>query len=176
MPPQSQVPSSTPDTPATRAMKLRTRLNLVVTGLTAVFVAVVVLDEIRDTRSSVREEIEAANRVAAQVLGRLTVIYAEGGRTDLPCSTCSSSSATCAPTRLPRSASGDVLYHSPPATYKAGREAPPGSRGCLPPQPARRDLPAARRRALGGRCATLAAVLDAWDEIVRLWRSSAPSC
>lgn len=36
-------------------MKLRTRLNLVVTGLTAVFVAVVVLDEIRNTRSSIRE-------------------------------------------------------------------------------------------------------------------------
>ena len=49
-------------------MKLRTRLNLVLTGVTAVFVAVLVGDEIRDARSSVREEIEAANRVAVHVL------------------------------------------------------------------------------------------------------------
>jgi two-component system, NarL family, sensor histidine kinase UhpB len=61
-------------------MKLRTRLNLVVTGLTAVFMGVLIASEIRDTRSSIREEIEAANQVASQLLGRLAVIYSrEGG-------------------------------------------------------------------------------------------------
>jgi len=56
-------------------MKLRTRLNLVVAGLTAVFVAVLLTEEIQSTRASVREEIEAANSVASQLLGRLANIY-----------------------------------------------------------------------------------------------------
>ena len=54
-------------------MNLRTRLNLVVGGLAAVFVAVLIAEEIKDTRSSVREEIEAANGVASQLLGRLAL-------------------------------------------------------------------------------------------------------
>ena len=62
-------------------MNLRTRLNLVLTGLTAVFVLVLVLDALRATRSSVREEIEAANRVAAHLLGRLALSYADAGGT-----------------------------------------------------------------------------------------------
>jgi len=49
-------------------MKLRTRLNLVVAGLTAAFVIVLILGEFQAARSSIREEIEAANRVAAQLL------------------------------------------------------------------------------------------------------------
>ncbi len=60
-------------------MKLRTRLNLVVTGLTAMFVLVLIAAEIEDTRSSVREEIEAANRVGSQLLGRLVAIYSREG-------------------------------------------------------------------------------------------------
>src|ERR1700730_838695 len=64
-------------------MKLRTRLNLVVAGLTAVFVAVLLTEEIQNTRSSVREEIEAANRVASQLLGRLAVIYSRAGGTEV---------------------------------------------------------------------------------------------
>ena len=61
-------------------MKLRTRLNLVVAGLTAAFVIVLICAEIQASRASIREEIEAANRVAAQLLGRLALIYSsEGG-------------------------------------------------------------------------------------------------
>jgi hypothetical protein len=50
-------------------MKLRTRLNLVVTGLTATFMIVLIAAEILTARTSVREEIEAANRAASQLLG-----------------------------------------------------------------------------------------------------------
>ena len=47
---------------------------------TAAFVIVLILLEFQATRSSIREESEAANRVAAQLLGRLAMIYsAEGG-------------------------------------------------------------------------------------------------
>ena len=62
-------------------MKLRTRLNLVLTGVTAIFLAVLVADEVRDARSSVREEIEAANRVATQVIGSLVLTYSAAGGT-----------------------------------------------------------------------------------------------
>ena len=62
-----------------RPMKLRTRLNLIVAGLTAMFVAVLIFAEIEDTRSSVNEEVEAANRVGSQLLGRLAAIYSREG-------------------------------------------------------------------------------------------------
>jgi two-component system, NarL family, sensor histidine kinase UhpB len=55
-------------------MRLRTRLNLVVAALSAAFVIVLIAAEIEATRDSVREEIEAANRVASQLLGQLTTL------------------------------------------------------------------------------------------------------
>jgi len=63
------IPRGAPKRPEQSSMKLRTRLNLVVASLTAVFVAVLITEEILDTRSSVREEIEAANRVASPAPG-----------------------------------------------------------------------------------------------------------
>ena len=64
-------------------MKLRTRLNLVVAGLTATFVIVLIAGEITTARDSVREEIEAANRAASQLLGRLAAIYSREGGPEL---------------------------------------------------------------------------------------------
>ena len=64
-------------------MKLRTRLNLVVAGLTAVFVGVLLAEEIQNTRNAVREEIQAANAVASQLLGRLAFIYSRTGGTEV---------------------------------------------------------------------------------------------
>ncbi len=64
-------------------MRLRTRLNLVVAGLSAAFVIVLIAAEVQSTRNSVREEIEAANRVASQLLGRLAAVYSQVGGPDL---------------------------------------------------------------------------------------------
>jgi len=64
-------------------MRLRTRLNLVVAGLSAAFVIVLIATEVQSTRNSVREEIEAANRVASQLLGRLAAVYSQVGGPDL---------------------------------------------------------------------------------------------
>lgn len=64
-------------------MRLRTRLNLVVAALSAAFVIVLIAAEVQSTRTSVREEIEAANRVAAQLLGRLAAVYSQVGGPDL---------------------------------------------------------------------------------------------
>src|SRR5262249_41517720 len=60
-------------------MRLRTRLNFVVAGLSAAFVIVLIVAEVQSTRASVREETEAANRVAVQLLGRLGSVYARLG-------------------------------------------------------------------------------------------------
>jgi hypothetical protein len=38
-----------------RSMKLRTRLNLIVAGLTAMFITVLIFAEIQDSRSSINE-------------------------------------------------------------------------------------------------------------------------
>ena len=64
-------------------MRLRTRLNLVVAGLSATFLIVLIAAEVQSTRASVREEIEAANRVASQLLGQLASIYSNVGGPDL---------------------------------------------------------------------------------------------
>src|ERR1700739_3630538 len=60
-------------------MRLRTRLNLVVAGLSAAFVIVLIAAEVQSTRNSVREEIEAANQVASHFLGKLGAAYSAIG-------------------------------------------------------------------------------------------------
>jgi two-component system, NarL family, sensor histidine kinase UhpB len=149
-------------------MKLRTRLNLVLTGLTAIFVAVLVLDEIRNTRSSVREEIEAANRVAAQVLGRLTVIYEGAGEGPALLDLVQQLGHVRANEITLRTAGGELLYHSPPPTYKAGREAPSWFSRLLAPEPAqeRFQLPAGMQLVIDAQPSR--SILDAWDDLTRL--------
>src|SRR5215831_14177691 len=122
-------------------MKLRTRLNLVVTGLTAVFMAVLIASEIRDTRSSIREEIEAANQVARQLLGRLVVIYSREGGPQVVELFLQQLGRVRANDIVLRSPSGELLYHSPPPTYKAGREAPVWFEHLLAPQQPRQLFP-----------------------------------
>ena len=96
-------------------MKLRTRLNLVVTGLTATFVAVLIVAEFQSSRASVREEIEAANRVAAQLLGRLAAIYSREGGSELTLEFLQQLGRVRANDIVLRSALGEVLYKSPPS-------------------------------------------------------------
>src|SRR5215470_7238538 len=105
-------------------MKLLTRLNLIVAGLTAMFVVVLIVAEIEDTRSSVSEEIEAANRVGSQLLGRLAAIYSRAGGSETVLQFLQQLGRVRANEVTLRSPAGEVLYRSPPATYKAGREAP----------------------------------------------------
>src|SRR5688572_3646924 len=101
-------------------MKLRTRLNLVVAGLTAAFVIVLIAAEVQSTRASVREEIEAANRVASQLLGRLASIYSREGGPDLVLQFLQQLGRVRANDIVLRTPAGEVLYRSPPPTYKAG--------------------------------------------------------
>ncbi|MGH8133517.1 MAG: ATP-binding protein [Steroidobacteraceae bacterium] len=149
-------------------MKLRTYLNLVLTGLTAVFVAVLVADQIRDTRSSVREEIEAANLVAAHVVGRLALTYSGSGGTPAVQELLQQLGHVRSNDIALRTASGEVLYRSPPPVYKAGREAPAWFAHLLAPQPAHQvfALPGGAQLSIDAQPSR--AILDAWDDLTRL--------
>jgi two-component system sensor histidine kinase UhpB len=149
-------------------MTLRTRLNLVVAGLTAAFVLVLVIAEIQNTRVSVREEMEAANRVASQLLGRLATIYSRQGGPDLLGQFLAQLGRVRANDIILVSASGQTLYHSPPATYKAGREAPAWFGRLLAPHPASHmfGLPGGSRLIIQSDSSR--AVLDAWDDMRQL--------
>src|SRR5579864_6609854 len=105
-------------------MTLRTRLNLVLIGLMAVFVAGLLVDQVRDARSSVREELEAANRVAAHVVGSLAVNYSATGGLGAVHGLLTQLGHVRANEITLRGAAGELLYQSPPPVYKAGREAP----------------------------------------------------
>ena len=150
-------------------MKLRTRLNLVVAGLTATFVIVLIFAEIENTRSSVSEEVEAANRVGSQLLGRLASIYSREGGSQTVLQFLQQLGHVRANEVMLRSPSGEVLYRSPGATYKAGREAPRWFVRLLAPQIGRRTfyLPGGVQLIVQANASR--AILDAWDDLRRLF-------
>jgi two-component system sensor histidine kinase UhpB len=150
-------------------MKLRTRLNLVVAGLTAAFVIVLISAEIQATRSSIREEIEAANRVAAQLLGRLALIYSSEGGPALVLPFLQQLGHVRANDLVLRSTQGQVLYRSPPPTYKAGREAPGWFIRLMSPAPARYTFALPGGVELSVEANSSRAVLDAWDDLTHLF-------
>jgi two-component system sensor histidine kinase UhpB len=150
-------------------MKLRTRLNLVVAGLTAAFVIVLILAEFQATRSSIREESEAANRVAAQLLGRLTLIYSAEGGPELALQFLEQTGHVRGNDIVLRSMDGREIYRSPAPTYKSGREAPQWFSHLMSPAPAeyRFLLPGTVQLSVAGNASR--AVLDAWDDLRRLF-------
>src|ERR1700693_1801701 len=149
-------------------MRLRSRLNLVVAALSAAFVIVLIAAEIQSARTSVREEIEAANRVASQLLGRLTAVYSRVGGPDLVLQFLQQLGRVRANEVSLQTATGQVLYRSPPATYKAGREAPAWFAHLLAPQQATYTFSLPGGVVLLVQAQPSRAVLDAWDDITRL--------
>ncbi len=97
-------------------MRLRTRLNLVLAALTGVFVLVLMAEEIANTRAAVREELEAANQVASQLLGRLAFIYSRSGGTEVVLQFLQELGHIRANDVELIAPSGALLYHSPPFT------------------------------------------------------------
>jgi two-component system, NarL family, sensor histidine kinase UhpB len=143
-------------------------LNLVVAALSAAFLIVLIAAELQNARASVREEIEAANRVASQLLGRLAAVYSRVGGPDLVLQFLQQLGRVRANEVSLQTASGQVLYRSPPATYKAGREAPAWFAQLLAPQQAIYTLALPGGIMLLVQAQPSRAVLDAWDEITRL--------
>jgi two-component system sensor histidine kinase UhpB len=143
-------------------------LNLVVAALSAAFLIVLIAAELENARASVREEIEAANRVATQLLGRLAAVYSRVGGPDLVLQFLQQLGRVRANELSLQTASGQVLYRSPPATYKAGREAPAWFAHLLAPQQAIYTFALPGGVMLLVQAQPSRAVLDAWDEITGL--------
>jgi two-component system sensor histidine kinase UhpB len=151
-----------------RSVKLRTRLNLVIAGLSCALVAVLVATEIQSARDSVREEVEAANRVAGQLLGRIVVIYSQLGGPDLVLHFMQEIGRIRANEVYLLSATGAVLYQSPPATYKAGRAAPLWFTRLLAPPASKYEFSIPGNLVLVVEGQSSRAILDAWDNLLRL--------
>ncbi|HEX3845862.1 MAG TPA: ATP-binding protein [Steroidobacteraceae bacterium] len=149
-------------------MRLRTRLNLVVAGLSAAFVAVLIAAEVQSTRTSVREETEAANRVASQLLGRLAALYSRIGGPEMTKQFLEQLGRVRANEVYLIASDGQYLYRSPPPTYKAGREAPAWFGRLMDPRPARYVYPLREGVTLVVEAQPSRAVLDAWDDVMRL--------
>ncbi len=147
-------------------MTLRLKINLIVSVLTLLFVAALVVQEVDDERKSVREEVAAANRVAAQLLNRLVWEYSSQGPQRLLSYLRGMGRVRSNEITL-RDAAGQELYRSPPPSYKAGRDAPAWFERLVSPPPSVQAIALPdgmlEIRANAGRAA-----LDAWDQFVML--------
>jgi two-component system sensor histidine kinase UhpB len=173
MPAMSALPSFPPPAPAGPAAGgpargahgagLRTKLNLVLGTLAVLCMAALLWREIDSVRRGVNEEIVAANRVATQLLQRVSFIYQRSGTLGMveflqQLGRVRANDITLVDDH------GQVLYRSPPATYKIGREAPPWFHGWVAPPLQRQEI-----RLPDGRLTVEAdpsrAILDGWDDL-----------
>ncbi len=144
-------------------MTLRLKINLIVGALSLLFVLALIGLQLRDLHDSVREEVVAANRVAAQMLERIV-------QRDAP----QSGPALLSFLQLTgRVRSNDItlldaraqaVYRSPPSPYKAGRDAPQWFERLIAPAPSTKSIEFDGGRLLVTSNASRA-VLDAWDHL-----------
>ncbi|HET9107605.1 MAG TPA: ATP-binding protein [Steroidobacteraceae bacterium] len=154
-------------------MKLRTRLHLVVTGLTIVWAIVLVASEAQLTRARIREDVEASNQVTIQLLGRLVGIYWRAGGTQSLIGFLTQLGHVRSNDIALAYRGGPVLYHSPPATYKAGHYAPAWFAHFVAPKVPRYVFPLPSGLELIVRAAPSRGVLDGWDAVRRLFAVAA---
>lgn len=149
-----------------RALGLRLQINLIVGVLTLLFVAALLALQLRNVREAVQEEVVAANRVAAQLLERTAWRYAAQGQGAMLGFLQGMGRVRANDITLVDE-QGRVLYESPPATYKAGRDAPDWfERLVQPPLPQSVfEFPDGQLRL---RANASRAVLDAWDDLLLL--------
>lgn len=117
------LPGSSAALRAPHQVSLRLKINLIVGALTLLFVAVLLMLQLRNMRDSVNEETMAANRVASQLLNRSAMGQAAQGMPALKAFLQSLGRVRSNDITLV-DATGAVLYRSPPSVYKAGRDAP----------------------------------------------------
>lgn len=147
-------------------MSLRFKLNAIIALLMGLFVAALIAEQIDATRRGVHEEVVAANRVAIQVLQRVAALYTQQDMRSIVAflnllGRLRSNEITVTDD------AGQVLYRSPPPTYKQGRDAPAWFSAWIVPPGTRQEIALA-----GGRMVIESnpsrAVLDGWDNLVSL--------
>ena len=149
-------------------MKLRTRLHLVVTGLTIVWLIVLVASEVQLTQSRIREDILAANQVAIQLFGRLVNVYGLIGGTQAVTEFLTQLGHVRSNDIVLTYPGGPVVYHSPPATYKAGHNAPAWFARLVAPSIPRYVFPLPSGLEIIVQAAPSRGIVDGWDAITRL--------
>lgn len=147
-------------------MSLRLKINLLLASVIVVFTLVVLVFQVLDTRRSVREETEAANKVATQLLGYFVNTYAQTSQPIVLESLERLGRVRSTEITLHDDDGGEI-YHSPPSPYKAGRDAPRWYAALVSPAPMRNELrfydSVLRIDSNASR-----AVLDGWDDTVTL--------
>jgi two-component system sensor histidine kinase UhpB len=111
--------------------------------------------------------------VAAQLLGRLATIYSREGGPDVVLQFLQQLGRVRANDIVLRSRTGEVLYRSPAATYKANRSAPTWFAHLLAPDAPRHTFLLPGGSQLIVQAETSRSVLDAWDDLMRLLAISA---
>jgi two-component system sensor histidine kinase UhpB len=147
-------------------MTLRLQINLIVGVLTMLFVVAVLGLQLRNMRESVREEVVAANRVAAQLLDRTVWRYAAQGTPAMLGFLQGVGRVRSTDITL-YDANGQAIYRSPRSPYKAGRDAPPWFAALVQPPLAEQSIAFPDGR-LTVRANASRAVLDAWDDALTL--------
>ncbi len=145
------------------ASSLRFKINAIFCGVSILVLVVLAIVQMVAARSSIREEITASNRVATQLLRRITVLYATKGLDALADFLDDTGRVRANELRLLDN-DGRVKYVSPPASYKFGRNAPSWYAALVTPQ----ITPQTIRLNDGMLMITpnpSRSVLDAWDDL-----------
>jgi two-component system, NarL family, sensor histidine kinase UhpB len=147
-------------------MSLRLQINLLLAGVIVVFTVIVFVFLLLDTRRSVREETEAANRVATQLLGYFVNTYALTSK-PIVLESLERLGRVRSTEIMLRDEAGNEVYHSPPSPYKAGRNAPKWYAALVSPEPMKSEL-RFYDSVLTIEANASRAVLDGWDDMVTL--------
>jgi two-component system sensor histidine kinase UhpB len=152
---------------AGRTFSLRQKISLLFVVVGVLLLAVLATVSVQAARNSVREEIDASNRIAAQLLERVALLHALGGLHGLA-GFLAETGRIRANEVLLFDRAGTLLYQSPPSTYKAGRDAPAWYAGLVTPELRAKIimLPGARLVVVPN---PSRAVLDAWDDLRRIF-------
>jgi len=153
-------------------MSLRLRINLLITAVSLIFLAGLAYVLVDGYRASVREEVNAATRVTVQMMQAVVAENLQAGATPQT----AEANLVAFVQRLGRVRSNEiviyraaqVIYTSPPPTYKAGQFAPRWFAGLVMP-----DLKLTEIRLPGMRLMIVPdasrAALDAWEDAVRIF-------
>ena len=152
-------------------MSLRARINLLVTALTLLFIALGLYLMLGEIRRQIREEIEASNRVTAQLMTAVIFssgLFSSGGMQQSVVHDFLSRLGRVRANEITlHDRQGAVAYRSPPPRYKAGRDAPAWFVDLVGPELTPVSLEANSFHVVITPDASRS-VLDAWDDLLRL--------
>ncbi len=143
-------------------MGLRLQINLIMGVLLAAFASLLIYLQLDNTRQSVREEMDGASIVATQLLSRLQAGSRTSSFEEMAQFLDAVGRVRANEIEL-RNAQDEVVYHSPPPVYKAGRDAPDWYAQIVSPALRTHEIALAQGRLLL-RSDPSRAILDGWDD------------